>query len=951
MVQEINLAGSWEFRLDPEKQGISQSWQGQDFPDRMSLPGTVQAARKAPFQDRMETHFLSDPHPFEGMAWFARNLDLTAADLAGTQALLCLERTRTSHVWVDGQYAGSLDSLCSTHRHNLTSLLKPGRQRLVVMVDNTACPVKGGHMTSQDTQTNWNGITGRLALEFRADCHVRDLQVYPDAGGHSLDIKAVLAGSRPALGTVRVLDPAGQILQTSSQHLEPGENRFHLPLAAGIKTWSEHQPVTYRLELSVSPAQAGPPCGRPDVVQAPFGLRNFRAQGSHFTINGQKTFLRGKHDGLIFPLTGHAPTDLDSWLKVMGMARQHGINHYRFHTACPPKAAFEAADILGIYLEPELPFWGTVTVEGEENHDPAGQAYLIQEGLRILDEFGNHPSFVMLSLGNELWGSKERLNQILGQYKAHDPRPLYTQGSNNFQFWPAIVENDDFFCGVRLSKERLFRGSYAMCDAPQGHIQTAAPTMSHDYDPLIRPDRTDGSQGEGGEITIQYGTGTKTVQAEASGEFIPRIPVVSHEVGQYCMYPDYGEIERYTGVLKPRNLEVFRQRLEAAGLGHKAQEFFEASGRFAVECYKAEIETALRSRELAGFQLLDIQDFSGQGTALVGILNALMESKGLISPQEWREFCDDQVLLAEFQSFVFSDATHELTIPLKLARYLPGALEHQWYEGSLSSRDAAGGREFNQSHSAPAKGPLDQGVFDIGHLELPVPRRDRPRRYDLDVKLSTAGVPQGKEIHNHYEWWYFPKDVPAAAAAQADYLETSRLPEALQALAEGRQVLFFPKNLPASRSIAGTYCTDFWNYPMFRAISESMKRPLPVGTLGLLIDKFHPALADFPCQGHSTPQWYDIVTASRALILDGTDIEPLVWTIDNVERNHRLGTIFEVTVGRGKALVCTSPLPDLEGSLPARWLAWSLRRYMAQGTMAPAAHLDAAGFKHLFSDE
>ena len=72
----------------------------------------------------------------------------------------------------------------------------------------------------------------------------------------------------------------------------------------------------------------------------------------------------------------------------------------------------------------------------------------------MLETFGNHPSFVMFSLGNELWGSPERLGEILRHYKEKDSRHLYTQGCNNFQHFPLMVPEDDYFVGVRLSKER-----------------------------------------------------------------------------------------------------------------------------------------------------------------------------------------------------------------------------------------------------------------------------------------------------------------------------------------------------------------------------------------------------------------------------------------------------------------------------------------------------------------
>lgn len=129
------------------------------------------------------------------------------------------------------------------------------------------------------------------------------------------------------------------------------------------------------------------------------------------------------------------------------------------------------------------------------------------------------------------------------------------------------------------------------------------------------------------------------------------MPVISHEVGQYVFYPDFSEIPHYTGPLKPRNIEAMREKLERAGLYGEHEAFFRQTGHLAVDCYKREIETLLRSREVSGFQLLDLQDYTGQGTALVGVLNAMMENKGLISAEEWREFCAGTVVLGEFASF------------------------------------------------------------------------------------------------------------------------------------------------------------------------------------------------------------------------------------------------------------------------------------------------------------
>lgn len=908
MIEKFTLTSEkWSFLLSKEKPVANAA-----LNDTVRLPSTVQQLKKSPVTDERSDGFLTDPHRFEGYAVYEREVTVRPKK-PDCEMFLVLERTRTSSLWVNGSFLGTQNSICSPHRYDITEYAAEMPMTVRIMVDNVSCPVPGGHMTSQDTQTNWLGITGDIYIECRNKLRYDNIKVYPDPAERSVLVKGDIIGGDSIELTV---DANGFHHKTVTVTKDDPTFTYEM---GNAELWSEHNPVTYTLTV----ASDG------DVSRIPFGMREFSTRGTEFLLNGEKIFLRGKHDGMIFPMTGYAPTDTESWLKVMKAAKDHGINHYRFHTCCPPEAAFYAADKLGIYLEPELPFWGTVE---EELTD--GQKYLIEEGFRILDSFANHPSFFAMSLGNELWGSKERLNEILGDYKKHDPRPLYTQGSNNFQFWPCIVENDDFFVGVRFSKERLFRGSYAMCDAPLGHIQTDAPNSNYTYDANIRPNSVNTEQNGGGTIEIQYGTGVKTVSVDSGGEFVSEIPVVSHEVGQYFMYPDYNEIDKYTGVLKPYNLEIFRERLEKAGLGRLADKFFRASGRFAAECYKNEIETALRSKELSGFQLLDIQDFTGQGTALVGVLNSFMESKGVITAVEWRGFCSDKVVLGCLPKFVFA-AGEKVNVGVKLYTYGKKADVNP----SVTIKLSADG-ETVSDYTVSAEGSFRGGVFDIGCAEIEMPRTDKPQKVTMTLNY--------KDICNKYILWVYPR---SSAETPAKVTVTTDWDKAKAALADGGKVLFLPDKLDDTNSVEGTYCTDFWNYPMFRSISESMKKPEPVGTLGLLIDKKHPALSNFPSESYSTAQWYDIVSCSRTVILDGTEIDPIVRTIDNCERNHSLGTVFEVKTGKGSLLVCAARLTENKDSLPCRQLLESLSEYAASDKFAPSQTADMDTLDRLFGSK
>jgi hypothetical protein len=902
MNNKIDLTNSpWDFLLSKEKPAFPAA-----FCDKITLPSTVSQAKKSPVTSERSDGYLNDPHKYEGYALYSRNVAIDPPK-EDEELFLVLERTRTSEVFIDGVSVGTNNSLCAPHRYNITDSIKSNNFTISIMINNVTCPVPGGHMTSQDTQTNWLGITGEIYIERLPKKRIENVRVFPNVQGGFVTVTGKAVGGD--IDITASVDGFEKVSLTVS-----GDFSFEYKMQS-VKVWDEFNPVTYTINIQFGDYD----------TNITFGMREFAVKGTDFLLNGRKIFLRGKHDGMIFPMTGAAPTDKESWVKVLSTAKEYGINHYRFHTCCPPEAAFAAADEVGIYMEPELPFWGTVE---EELND--GQRYLIEEGYRILDTFGNHPSFFGMSLGNELWGSKERLNEILGGYKAHDNRHLYTQGSNNFQFWPCIVENDDFFVGVRFSKERLFRGSYAMCDAPLGHIQTAAPNTNYNYDAMIRPTSVSSETSSGGTIEIQYGTGVKTVTLDnGSGEFVSDIPVVSHEVGQYFMYPDYNEIPKYTGVLKPYNLEIFRERLEKAGLLHLSDSFFKASGRFAAECYKNEIETALRSKELSGFQLLDIQDFTGQGTALVGILNSFMENKGVISAKEWQGFCSERVLLGCLPSYVFASG-EKVKMPVMLYTY--GDKPDTDPTVNITLKSGSG----SSSYTLSAKGSFTSGVFTLGEVTLEMPKSDAPEKAVLTLSMG--------DISNSYVLWLFPETVQADANVVTDWTD------AKNRLAKGEKVLFMPDKLPEGKFIEGTYCTDFWNYPMFNSISVSMNKPSPVGTLGLLIDKENPALSEFPTEIYSTPQWYDAVTDSSAAILDGTGLETIVRTIDNCGRNHSLGTIFEVQTGGGKLLVCTLRLDKKQESLPCRQLLKSLKDYVASDRFDPVQSVDTDVLDKIFNE-
>lgn len=880
-MMKIDLSGQWQVKLDAEKQETMP----QAYPETMMLPGTTSAAGLGMPNPAKETGCLTDAYRFEGAVWFMRTF--TAGDWTGEQTMLTLERTRKTTVYLDGRPIGHQESLCTPHRYFLPPV-HAGEHTLVIRVDNTDYPTRGGHLTSPDTQSNWNGITGEISLTV-AHTLLTDLTVCPDLRRGCLRVHGHIIGAPDGV--------AGIVLPGQMEHLLPyrrGVLDGECPLKGNEAFWDEAHPEIHTISIDLDG----------DVYETTFGLRDVRTLGRRLLINGRETFLRGKVDNLLYPKTGYTPTDVASWMTILGIAKEYGINHYRYHTACPPDAAFTAADLLGVYMAPELPFWGTVAEEGEEGYDERERDFLFQEGFRILREYGHHPSFLWLSLGNELWGSKNVLNRMMRAYREADDTKLYSSGANNYQFVPDVLDEENVFVGVRLGRERLIRGSYAMCDAPQGIVQTTAPESVSNYDVSIVPE-TLGQSGEAGKVQIQYGTGVKEVDAQSADALIPDVPVISHEVGQYVFYPDFSEIPHYTGPLKPRNIEAMREKLEWSGLYGEHEAFFRQTGHLAVDCYKREIETLLRSREVSGFQLLDLQDYTGQGTALVGVLNAMMENKGLISAEEWREFCAGTVVLGEFASFT-GVMGEDIRFDVQISECDPEK-QHTCIRCTLMD----GERELYACDVTP--GARQGRLTDAVSVTFPAEcYRDamQERITGLTVVLTLEDG-----TRNHYPIWLIP---------QVDIRITR---EGIEK--DGRMVTFVSAEekadgaaivVPSAEGqLPAEYCTDFWCYPMFRSISESMGKPVPVGTMGLSIDTASPLLKRFAQEDYTTPAWHAILQTAHVQRLPA-DIRPAVQMIDNTERCARLGILYQ----QDGLWHLTARLWEKPDDPTVRALAWSL---------------------------
>ena len=913
----IYLNGSWQFALDTSKVGIKEKWYTRTLTDSVRLPGTLDENKKGiPNTNKLETMRLSRELMYAGMAWYQKTI-IIPETWNGHYIRLMMERTKPTQVWVDNKLIGSSTDILTPQYYNLTNHLSPGEHVLTILVNNDdrSVPegVTGSHAWTEHTQSNWNGIIGKFCLEAFNPVHIETVQVYPDIILKKITVRVKISNPEGYTEKTSLILKA-DAWNTDAKHSVPsksfpvtlrkGGNTIELTYSMGSKTrfWSEFDPALYKLVVILKGKKIL------DNTTLDFGMRKFSTQGTQFTINGTKTFLRGKHDACVFPLTGYPPMDVAGWQKVFRIAKSYNINFYRFHSWTPPLAAFEAADIEGIYLQPELPFWGGF----RKNRNSDLNAFLLKEGDHILDTYGNHASFVMFALGNELSGDFDVMKEFLNHFKSVDSRHLMAYGSNNYLGFRGQAEGEDYYaaCRVGADKDTTYRthirGSFSFANANDGgYINGRYPSTSVNYSGAIS------------KCTV---------------------PAIGTEVGQYQIYPNYDEIKKYTGVMKPWNFEVFRERLKENNLSDQAVDFFRASGALSAICYKADIEMAIGTPGFGGFHLLDLQDFPGQGTALVGILDAFMDSKGVITSEEFSHFCNRVVPLVIMEKYCWAN-NEQFRGKIQVANYSETALKGQPVKWKLKN-----GRGQIVFQGEEVVDILQGELTNIGSLNIDFLKFPKAEKLILSILL------EGTPYENSYPIWVYPSDV--ITKVPGDILVSRNLDKTtLSKLADGAMVLLFPDfNEIRDLSVGGLFTPDYWNFRMFKNISESNNKPVSPGTMSILTNPNLPLFIDFPTEFHTNWQWWSIIKNSRPFILDNApkDYRPLVQVVDNIERNHKLGLIFEFSVGKGKLLVCMSDLKKIQNRPEGRQLYNSILKYMSSDKFNPSQSISPGDLVALF---
>ncbi len=887
MPESVNLPGSMAENLKGDAITLKTKWTASIYDSTYYFSPRLAKYRKA--GDLKIPFWLTPSKHYTGAAWYQKDIVIPAG-WSGQHVLLSLEYAHSeTRVWIDEIEIGTQYTFVAAQRYELPPNLKAGKHRLTILVDNRIKAINVGqdsNSLTDHTQGNWNGIVGKIQLSAGPPVYFDDIQVYPDLKNKLARVKIHLKAKQSISTRGSITLSANSFNTSIVQHISPviagflidhgeGELEVDLPMGNHPLTWDEFDPALYRLTASLVTNE-----GLKDQKQLQFGMREFKAVDKHFEINGRPVFLRGTVNNCEFPLTGYPAMDVPSWERIFRIARAHGLNHMRFHSWCPPEAAFIAADEVGFYLQPEGPSWanhGTSIGEGK----PIDQ-FIYDETNRMARNYGNYASFCMMAYGNEPRGKQvEYLTAFNDYWKAKDSRRIYT-GASVGGSWP-VISNNQYM--VRAGARGLNWGK--------------RPESESDY-------------------------------AQQIAQF--SVPFVAHEMGQYCVFPNFKEIKKYTGVYRAKNFELFQEDLKDHDMGDQSNSFLMASGKLQVLCYKNEIEKALRTPGYSGFQLLSLTDYPGQGTALVGILDAFWDEKGYVSAKEFSRFCNSTVPLARIPKFVYQN-NEDFKAAIEIAHFGKSPMENARISWTI--KDVTG-KSITKGSFDPKTLPLSNCI-QVGTLRVPLADISVAAQLKLEVTVD------GTDFANDWDFWVYPAVLPKT---QSSFYYCSSLDaKAKDVLDKGGSVFLNASGkVVKGKEVVQTFLPVFWNTSWFKM--------RPPHTLGFVCNPVNPAFASFPTAGHSDLQWWEIVNNAQVMNLEDfpKGFRPLVQPIDTWFLNRRLALIFECKVGKGKLLVSSADLtPSQNDDRPAaKQLFFSLQQYMQSPQFNPSYSINFDTIKDLF---
>ncbi len=816
--------------------------------------------------------FLTPGKHFIGHADYSRSV-FVPKEWKKQRVILHIERPHIeTKVYVNGQYIGKDSTLSVPHYFDVTKAILFGADNdLRIDIYNgieNVCVGQDSHSVTDQTQGNWNGMAGKVELISRPNQFIDNMQIFPDIQGSCISVELTASAAKKPFSkkaSFRVMLNNTEVcssLQKISFNKD-GKAQINIDIP-NPKLWDEFTPNVYSLSLTIDG----------ETITEPFGMREIKTDGREMILNNHPIYIRGTVGNCCFPNTGYPPTDKESWLQIFRKCKEYGLNMMRFHSYCPPEAAFEAADEVGFYLQPEGPSWPNHGVK--LGNKMSIDRYLLEETERMVKEYGNHPSFCMLAAGNEPAGNWVKW---VGEF---------------CDYWRATGDNRRIYCGASVG------GGWAFDPKSDYHVKGGARGLDWDKH---APQATDDYSAAVTQF-VQKGRTPITFNINE--------PYLSHEQGQWCAFPDFKEIPQYTGAYKAGNFEIFRDLLSSNGMASQAEKFLHASGKLQTLAYKYEMERNLRTPNYTGFQLLSLNDYSGQGTALVGVLNVFWREKGYCTAEDWTQFCAPVVPLVHMPRFVFTSG-EQFTADVSVYNATAEELKNK----SLSYK--INGKESGKAQSIAASMNFAIGKnLNIAKVDFTLPEVTEPTKFTLEVSLSPMENSMAGG-NNTYDFWVYPKTVEMPQAAKDVYISDTLDTKAIAMLKKGGKVLLTAAGrITMGDDIKQTYLPVFWNTSWFKM--------RPPHTTGAYIDSSHPLFRNFPTDDWANLNWHELLNRAQVINLQDfpADYQPAIQPIDTWHVSRKIGMLAEVNIEGGGKLLITSM--DIQSDLDKRVVARQMRK-------------------------
>ncbi|MDX8340697.1 glycoside hydrolase family 2 TIM barrel-domain containing protein [Draconibacterium sp. IB214405] len=895
----IDLSGEWQVFLEPNHELEEQYPNSFNGMGKIELPASLAEKGFGYRTTGSDFGILTPEFKFIGKARYSREIEIPA-DWKNKEVEILLERVLwESRIFIDGKELSKADALGTPHIHRIGEI-KPGKHQLTVLVDNDLIHNIGdkGHAYGEYTQSIWNGVVGKMEMRALNSTRFQKVNIYPDVENEKLSVKTEIqseSAGKTVFSYEIVSVTTGEVVLQGDEKVElstdSNEVDFVIDTKSKLKKWSEFTPEVYLLKSKLHVGE------NTDETETEFGFYQLSHNGTKLLVNGNPVFLRGNLDCVHFPLTGYASCKLEDWERIFRIYKEYGLNHARFHSWCPSEAAFKAANRVGIYLQAEASIWidWWMSVDNTERgrpemntkgfpkglgFDEERDKFVVAEMNRMVETYGNHPSFTMFCIGNELGNSDfDVMKQWVADLKKKDPRRLYAVSTAR-----TITEFDDYSATHYIKdvgRTRGLNGAHTNWDFEKVYSQM-------------------------------------------------NIPIIAHEIGQWPVYPKWSEIDKYKGVLKARNFEEFKVQAEKNGIGEQDEEFAKASGALNQLMYKYETESFFRTESCAGIQLLSMQDYQGQGEALVGWLDAHWDSKGIVEPQKFKEHYNTTVPLLRMDKFVWTtDESFEAEAQVS-------------HHGEQDLTGICTWKIVGENDKTLSKGTFGKFSFkrgtltDLGQINYPLNNITKAQQLTVSIEIEDT------EFRNEWNIWVFPAEVNVPDTG--DVLVAKVLDEKTkEALENGAKVLLVANKLGTKEtSVNINFYPLYWSLTFFPGQGKTC--------IGMLLQDEHPAFNQFPTSYHSDWQWETISKEAKGFILNELpkNYKPIAQPVDDFHRNNKLGAIFEFEVGKGKILVCGF---DIDSDKPVAFqLKSSLLEYMNSGKFNPKQEVEFSWLQQMLPE-